>query len=183
VVAAPSEPTSASSSPALLTSPSASASSGTTGSGPSGATEVVVHDAGKVRRPGIVVLPTGSRVVDAVRRAGGFAAGVGPRSAALNLARVLVDGEQIVVGGRPGAPVAGAAAPVPGGGASPGAMVSLNTADQTALESLPGVGPVTATAILQWRSEHGPFTAVEELLEVSGIGEATLAEIEPHVTL
>ena len=108
---------------------------------------------------------------------------MGPRSAALNLARVLVDGEQIVVGGQAGAPVAGAVAPSPGADPSAGPLVSLNTADQTALESLPGVGPVTATAILQWRSEHGPFTAVEELLEVSGIGEATLAEIEPHVTL
>jgi competence protein ComEA len=145
---------------------------------------VVVHVAGRVRRPGIVVLPAGSRVVDAVRRAGGFVPGVGPRSAALNLARVLVDGEQIVVGvvgATGGAPAA--TAPVAGATPATGALVSLNTADQTALESLPGVGPVTATAILQWRSEHGPFTAVEQLLEVSGIGEATLAEIEPHVTL
>ena len=61
--------------------------------------------------------------------------------------------------------------------------MSLNTADQAALESLPGVGPVTAVAILAWRTEHGGFAAVEELLEVSGIGEATLAELAPHVTL
>ena len=66
---------------------------------------------------------------------------------------------------------------------APTALVNLNTADQTALESLPGVGPVTAAAILQWRAEHGAFSAVEELLEVSGIGDATLAEIRPHVTL
>ncbi len=162
-------------SPSSLHSQASPASSGT-----EEAAEVVVHVAGKVRRPGIVVLPAGSRVVDAVRRAGGFAPGVGPRSAALNLARVLVDGEQIVVGGGPGA---AAAAVVPGDTGAPGALVSLNTADQTALETLPGVGPVTAAAILQWRSEHGPFTAVEQLLEVSGIGEATLAELEPHVTL
>ncbi|GAA1918458.1 helix-hairpin-helix domain-containing protein [Nocardioides marmoribigeumensis] len=178
--------TSSGASPAATGSPALlNPSSGTPGApgaaGASPATEVVVHVAGKVRRPGIVVLPVGSRVVDAVRRAGGFAAGVGPRSASLNLARVLVDGEQIVVG----AAASPAAGPVlaPTDGASAGPLVSLNTADQTALESLPGVGPVTATAILQWRSEHGPFTAVEELLEVSGIGEATLAEIEPHVTL
>ena len=61
--------------------------------------------------------------------------------------------------------------------------MNLNTADQVALETLPGVGPVTAAAILQWRTEHGGFTAVEELLEVSGIGDATLAEIAPHVTI
>jgi competence protein ComEA len=154
-------------SPELLTSPSPTPASDEA--------EVVVHVAGRVRRPGIVVLPTGSRVVDAVRHAGGFAPGVGPRSAALNLARVLVDGEQIVVGGAgqsaPGGP-APAAGPTAGATTEP--MVSLNTADQPALESLPGVGPVTAAAILQWRSEHGPFTAVGQLLEVSGIGEATL---------
>ncbi len=61
--------------------------------------------------------------------------------------------------------------------------MNLNTADQAALETLPGVGPVTAAAILQWRADHGAFSAVEELLEVSGIGDATLAEIAPHVTL
>ena len=92
---------------------------------------------------------------------------------------MLVDGEQIVVGGSAPAP----AGPVVPGASPAGALVSLNTADQTTLESLPGVGPVTASAILQWRTDHGPFTAVEQLLEVSGIGEATLAEIEPHVTL
>jgi len=62
-------------------------------------------------------------------------------------------------------------------------LVSLNTADEAALDTLPGVGPVTAQAILQWRAEHGSFTAVEELLDVSGIGEATLAEMAPFVTL
>jgi competence protein ComEA len=61
--------------------------------------------------------------------------------------------------------------------------VNINTADQTTLETLPGVGPVTAQAILQWRSEHGGFTSVDELLEVSGIGDATLAKIAPYVTL
>ena len=176
----------------LLTSssgPSAPAGSlGAPGSSMSAASapaEVVVHVAGKVRRPGIVVLPAGSRVVDAVRRAGGFVPGAGARSAALNLARVLVVGEQVVVGA---AGSAGTAAATPGAAGTTGAtgtgpLVSLNTADQASLESLPGVGPVTATAILQWRSEHGPFTAIEQLLEVSGIGEATLAEIQPHVTL
>ena len=61
--------------------------------------------------------------------------------------------------------------------------MDINTADQAALETLPGVGPVTALAILEWRTEHGAFTSVDELLEVSGIGDATLAEIAPHVTL
>lgn len=158
--------------------------SGAVGSAAEVPAEVVVHVAGKVRRPGIVVLPVGSRVVDAVRRAGGFAPGAGPRSSGLNLARLLVDGEQVVVGA-PAAAGAPAAGPAPGAAApgAPAGLVPLNTADQALLETLPGVGPVTAAAILQWRTEHGPFTAVDQLLEVSGIGEATLAEISPHVTL
>jgi competence protein ComEA len=117
-----------------------------------------------------------------VEAAGGARTGVSLRT--LNLARVLVDGEQIVVGIPGPAGVAASAASAPGAGPSGFVpLVNLNTADQTALESLPGVGPVTAQAILKWRSENGSFTAVDELLEVSGIGDATLAEIAPFVTL
>ncbi len=152
--------------------------------GPTG--EVVVDVVGKVRRPGIAVLPAGSRVVDALEAAGGARPGV--RTDSLNLARPVTDGEQIVVGDTaalpaPAAGSTGTTSGVPSTGASPTALVNLNTADQAALETLPGVGPVTAAAILQWRTEHGGFTAVEELLEVSGIGDATLAEIAPHVTI
>ncbi|MEO5710405.1 MAG: ComEA family DNA-binding protein [Nocardioidaceae bacterium] len=151
-----------------------------TPSSPSGS--IVVDVAGKVRRPGIATLPLGSRVVDAVEAAGGTRPGV--RLGALNLARVLTDGEQVVVG-QPGAPgVAASAASAPGAGtvgATP--MVNLNSASQAQLEELPGVGPVTAQAILAFRTEQGPFTAVDELLEVSGIGDATLAEIAPFATL
>jgi competence protein ComEA len=100
----------------------------------------------------------------------------------LNLARVLVDGEQIVVGLPQPAGVAAPAASAAGGSAA-GVMVNLNAASQSELEELPGVGPVTAAAILQWRTDNGPFTSVDELLEVSGIGDATLAEIAPFVTL
>lgn len=143
---------------------------------------VVVDVVGRVRKPGIAVLPTGSRVVDAVKAAGGLRPGARPTG--LNLARPLVDGEQVVVG-RPAAVPAAAPGAASGPGALPtaAALVNLNTADQVALETLPGVGPVTAAAILAWREEHGAFAAVEELLEVSGIGDATLAEIAPHVTL
>lgn len=139
--------------------------------------QVTVHVAGRVRRPGIVVLPPGSRVVDALAEAGGARRGV--ELTGLNLARILIDGEQILVGLPSPAGVAG----VPVAPGSPGALVNLNTADQVTLETLPGVGPVTAQAILAWRTEHGSFTAVEELLEVTGIGEATLADLTPHVTL
>jgi len=149
------------------------------GTGASGA-PVVVDVAGRVRRPGIVSLPTGSRVVDAIDEAGGARRGVD--LSGLNLARVLVDGEQVLVGVRPVAGVAPGAAAGPV--ASPGGpMVNINTADAEQLDTLPGVGPVTAAAILQWRAEHGAFSAVEELLEVSGIGDATLAEMAPFVTL
>jgi competence protein ComEA len=144
------------------------------------AASVTVDVTGKVRDPGIVVLDGGARVVDAVEAAGGARRGVDLSS--LNLARVLVDGEQIVVGGPP-APTAGAAAAA-GGTATPGGpLVNLNTATQPELEGLPEVGPVTAQSILSWRTEHGGFTSVDELLEVDGIGDATLAQIAPHVTI
>lgn len=143
------------------------------------AERVTVDVAGKVRRPGIVVLDPGARVIDALEAAGGAR----PRVdlSALNLARVLVDGEQVLVGLPPpagaSAATGGTAAPLPG------ALVNLNTATTTELEALPEVGPVTAGAIIAWRDEHGGFTAVEELLEVDGIGDATLATIAPHVTV
>jgi competence protein ComEA len=146
---------------------------------------IVVDVAGKVRKPGIAKLPAGSRVVDALHAAGGVRRGVS--LAALNLARVLTDGEQIVVGVRapPGvsASAAGAAAPTAGSTGSPVPMVNVNTAAQAELEELPGIGPVTARAILDYRTENGSFTAVDQLLEVSGIGDATLAKIAPYVTL
>ncbi|GAB3259140.1 helix-hairpin-helix domain-containing protein [Nocardioides dilutus] len=140
---------------------------------------VTVDVAGKVRRPGIAVLDAGARVVDALEAAGGVRAGVDV--AGLNLARVLVDGEQILVGVR--APPGVAASTVPATGAPPAVLVNLNTADGVQLETLPEVGPVTAASILAWRDTHGGFTSVDELLEVDGIGEATLAKIAPHVTV
>ncbi len=120
-------------------------------------------------------------MVDAVEAAGGPRRGV--ELSGLNLARVLVDGEQVVVG-LPAPPgVAASAASVPGAGPPPGALVNINTATQAELETLPGIGPVTAQAILQWRTDNGAFSAVDELMEVSGIGEATLADIAPFVTV
>lgn len=167
-------------SPAPLAPVDATAGAATGGaSGVAGPTEELVVDvAGKVRRPGIAVLPPGSRVVDALEAAGGARRGVDLTS--LNLARPVVDGEQILVGVEAAAGVAGSL-----GSAAPGGetLVNLNTADQAALDTLPGVGPVTAEAILSWRDANGGFTSVDELLEVDGIGEATLADLAPHVTL
>ncbi len=143
---------------------------------------VTVDVAGKVRHPGIAVLDPGSRVVDALEQAGGARPGVDLTS--LNLARLLVDGEQIVVGGQ-GVPRLSPSPPAPVGGAeeAPAALVDLNLADQPLLETLPQVGPVTAAAIIAWRTEHGAFTSVTELLEVDGIGDATLAQLTPLVTV
>lgn len=146
---------------------------------------VVVDVTGKVRHPGIATLPLGARVVDALRAAGGARRGV--RLGSLNLARVLADGEQIVVGipAPQGVAASAASAPTAATGASgvPVPMVNINTAGQAELEQLPGIGPVTAQSILAFRSERGSFSAVDELLEVSGIGDATLAKIAPYVTL
>ncbi len=141
---------------------------------------LVVDVAGRVRRPGIVELPAGSRVVDAIHAAGGARRGVNTTS--LNLARQLLDGEQIVVGLRvPAVDLV----PSPGisGAVTPVAVVpiDLNAASQEELETLPGIGPVTAASILAWRTENGAFTSVDELLEVSGIGDVTLADIEDYV--
>lgn len=155
--------------------------------GPSGAPSarasggsITVDVTGKVRRPGVTTLPAGSRVIDALKHAGGARGGTDLTG--LNLARVLVDGEQIVVG-RPPVP-GGVAAGVASGAPPPtGALVNLNTATQEELETLPGVGPVTAQKILQWRTDHGAFSAVDELLEIDGIGEKTFADLAPLVTL
>ena len=125
---------------------------------------------------------------DAVEAAGG------PTSkadlSALNLARVLVDGEQVRVPAvgdppvtSPGTGGGGTGAGGPGVGGAAGAKVPLNTADLAALDTLPGVGPVLAQRILDWRTEHGRFTSVDELGEVSGIGEKLLAQLSPLVTL
>lgn len=149
---------------------------------------VVVDVAGKVRRPGIVTLPWGSRVADALEAAGGARAGAD--LVMLNLARVLVDGEQLLVGIEavtvPAPVTLPDATVVPQPGATPGVptlLVNLNTATLADLDTLPGVGPVTAEAILTWRTENGAFSTVDELLEVSGIGDVTLEELRDLVTV
>ncbi|MDC2953410.1 ComEA family DNA-binding protein [Streptomyces gilvifuscus] len=144
-----------------------------------GGAEIVVDVSGKVRRPGIHRLPPGSRVTDALRAAGGVRPGTDLQG--LNRARFLVDGEQVVVGG-PAAPAPGPVGAAAGGpaGAAPGAPVapvSLNTATAEQLDTLPGVGPVLAQHIVDYRTRHGGFRTVDELREVNGIGDRRFADL------
>ncbi|MGW6389827.1 helix-hairpin-helix domain-containing protein [Streptomyces sp. NPDC055103] len=131
------------------------------GAGPGGQ-KVVVDVGGKVRRPGVLTLPAGSRVADALRAAGG--AKPGADLTGINRARVLMDGEQVLVG-LPGLPAGGAGA----GTGGPGMPVSLNAATVEQLDTLPGVGPVLAQHIVDHRAERGGFRSVAELREVNGV--------------
>lgn len=141
--------------------------------------EVVVHVAGAVSSPGVYTLPADSRVDDAVRAAGATA---DADLSQLNLAQKLADGQKITV------PVAGAA-PADGSSAATtadndnGGLININTATQEELESLPSIGEVRAQAIITYREEHGGFRTIDELKEVSGIGEKIFADIAPHITV
>ncbi|MFE7468276.1 helix-hairpin-helix domain-containing protein [Streptomyces sp. NPDC057499] len=137
---------------------------------------VVVDVSGKVRRPGVRRLPSGARVTDALRAAGGVREGADLTG--LNRARVLVDGEQIVVGAPPGTTALGG---VGGGGSPPAGPVGLNTATAEQLETLPGVGPVLAQHIVEYRAQHGGFRSVDELREVNGIGDRRFSDLRPLV--
>lgn len=139
---------------------------------------VVVHVVGQVATPGLVTVPADARVADALEAAGGATAEAD--LAALNLARTVTDGEQIVVP-RPGEAVPAAGSAPPAAGTTAGAAVDLNAADAAALDALPGIGPVLAERIVAWREENGPFTTVDELGEVSGIGPAVLADVRDLV--
>lgn len=139
----------------------------------SAAPTIYVDVVGAVRRPGLYRLPHGSRVADALARAGGTT-----RAAALelvNLAAPIADGEQVVVP-RGGAGAVGAGAPASGGAAA--GPVHLNTATADQLDALPGIGPVTAQKILDYRQQHGAFSSVDELDAVPGIGPAKLEQLK-----
>jgi competence protein ComEA len=145
---------------------------------PAPARKVVVHVVGQVFKPGLYSLPEGSRVDDAISTAGG------PKPKAVlelvNLAAPVADGQQIVVPSRRDAAVAGAGGTVP---SALGGRVHLNSATLEQLDELPGIGPITAQKILDYRAEHGAFGSVDELDAVPGIGPATLAELRDLVDL
>ena len=149
--------------------------------------QVVVHVIGAVRDPGVVRLTDGARVADAIAAAGGLSTAAAPGE--LNLAQVLADGVQLKIGTRshPGGWIRGAddsTSTAPGGpSGGDSAKVSLNSATLDQLDTLPGVGPVTAQKILDWRKAHGRFTAVTELQEVDGIGPKTYADLADHIRL
>ncbi|MEV6346615.1 ComEA family DNA-binding protein [Actinoplanes sp. NPDC051851] len=142
--------------------------------------EVVVAVGGKVRRPGLVRLSPGARVADALAAAGGAEPGVDV--AMLNLARRVADGELIMVGVTPSAG-SGVVAPAVPAGTAGGALVNLNTAGAAELDTLPGVGPVLAQRILDARTAAGGFTAVSDLRQVDGIGDARYEQLKDLVTV
>ncbi|PFG32777.1 helix-hairpin-helix domain-containing protein [Sanguibacter antarcticus] len=148
---------------------------------------LLVHVVGQVASPGVVEVADGSRVIDAIDAAGGLTAGAD--TAAVNLAREVVDGEQVYV------PLPGEVAPAPqgassgttsgagtGGATSPG-LVDVNAATLEELDTLPGIGPALAARIVQWREENGEFSSVDQLTDVSGIGPSVLGQIRDLVTV
>ena len=155
--------------------------------GTGSAGEVVVHVVGAVAAPGVQRLPAEARVVDAVEAAGGASGDAD--LARINLAATVVDGQQIHVlrigepaPAPPVGPAAGEADQHPGGSGAPG-LIDINRATAGELEELPGVGPTTAEAIVAHREQHGPFAAVDDLIDVRGIGEAKLEQLRPQATV
>jgi competence protein ComEA len=163
------------------------------GAAAAGGGTVIVHVAGAVGSPGVVELPQGARVRDAVAAAGGARADAD--LAAVNLARPLADGEQVYIpvpgetppaaaGGGAAAGAAGSAGAAGAGGVgAPSGPLNLNTADAAALDTLPGIGPVLAERIVAYRTQHGPFPDVPALTDVPGIGPAILESVAELVTV
>ncbi|MEV1204416.1 ComEA family DNA-binding protein [Microbispora rosea] len=158
----------------------AAGAGGPTAATPGSPARVVVYVTGKVRNPGVFVLASGARVADAIEAAGGLRKGAKPGG--INLARRLVDGEQIVAGS---ATTAGAGfASVPESNMAPGAgVVSLNTASVEQLDALPGIGGVIAQRIVDYRNAHGGFQSIDQLKEVPGIGDRKFAEMRDKVSV
>ena len=145
------------------------AADGAGGVAPAAEEPLIVHVTGAVRRPGVYQLAEGSRIVDAIAKAGGITARAD--AVTVNLAALLIDGQQIVV---PEAFAPGAGAAPTGEGPAVSGVVHLNSADVVALDALPGVGPATAQRIVEWRTQNGGFRSVDDLEQVPGIGPAKL---------
>ncbi len=143
---------------------------------------IVVYITGAVPRPGVYALAQGSRVQDAISAAGGFLADADKTG--LNLARALEDGEQLDIAYTSGSsPVIGTPIPAPTEAPSNSELININTASQTELESLPGIGPTTAQKIIAYREANGPFAKIEDIVNVSGIGPGTFEKIKDLITV
>jgi competence protein ComEA len=142
-----------------------------------------VHVAGRVRHAGVYQLHQGDRVIDAIRAAGGARKDADLRS--VNLAALVTDGQQIIVWkkGSGGSVVTSGGGGVPAGSGSADQPVNINTATLDQLESLPGIGPALGQRIIDYRTQHGPFASVDDLVDVSGIGEKRLEDLRPLVTV
>lgn len=151
---------------------------------PDTAQTLTVHVVGEVNRPGVYELPSGSRINDAIQAAGGMNSEARPEL--LNLASVLVDGQQIFLPGPqdagipPGFAPAGSAQPSQSGQPADG-LININQADAETLTRLPGIGPALAGRIIDFREANGPFTSVEELDEVTGIGPVLVGKLQDLV--
>ena len=175
--------------PLVLAPPSPSPASPAAAASPTAAADVLVYVCGAVKSPGVVRVPADARVADALELAGGPEAKA--ELAAVNLAAKVVDGQQIVVPERGTVAAAGAAASGAAGGAAaaggsaavPGAPVNINTASLEELDALSGVGPATAQKIIDYRTASGPFKTVEDIKNVSGIGDAKFAAMKDSITV
>jgi competence protein ComEA len=152
---------------------------------PSPTGTVIVHVAGWVHHPGVYELRLGQRVIDALKMAGGARPGADLTS--INLAALLTDAEQIVIGKKGAVLASGSSGTSTGGGSagtgSGGGLVDINTATLDQLEALPHIGPALGQRIIDYREEHGPFASVDDLNNVSGIGDKTMEDLRPLVTV
>jgi competence protein ComEA len=175
--------------PLVLAAPSSSPAAPAAPASPSPAADVVVYVCGAVKSPGVVRVPADARVADALALAGGAEARA--ELAAVNLAAKVVDGQQImvpergavVVGGAVSAGGSGSAASAAGSAAAPGAPVNINTASLEELDALDGVGPATAQKIIDYRLASGPFKTIDDIKNVSGIGDAKFAAMKDSITV
>jgi competence protein ComEA len=169
----------------VATTTSASSDAPSVSVAPARDSSAVVHVVGAVRRPGVYRLRVGQRVQDAIRRAGGAKGDTDLQ--AINLAAKIADGQQVVVprrGVATGAGVAGATAAGDGtAGAAPSAPVNLNSATAEQLDTLDGVGPTTAQKILEYRTQHGGFSSIDDLAQIAGIGPKKLEALKAQVTV
>lgn len=144
---------------------------------------ILIHVAGAIAQPGVYTLEAGSRVQDAVQAAGGLLPGADLRG--VNLAAVMQDGERVTIPTTPPTPLPGSLEDLSEDSRSTTILypINLNTATQAELESLPGIGPITAQKIIQYREQNGPFIKIEDLLKVPGIGPKTFEEIKSLITV